>query len=504
MEKEMPTAVRECSIKHLDRLFIAGEWVRPDLDRDISVITPSTEELYVSVAEAQAGDVNRAVAAARDAFDRGPWPRMSHAERAAYIAAAAEVLARRSGEASQLWTSEMGVLHKQALGMIGPLPQAMRYYSSLADSYPFIEAAPCQDPARKAFIVREAVGVAALIVPWNSPLHLIIYKMTPALLAGCTVIVKNSPEAPLDGYLMAEVMEEIGLPKGVFNMITAEREVSELLVRHPGVDKVSFTGSTAAGKKIASICGERIARCTLELGGKSAAIVLEDYDVSKVAQVIAGSTCFITNQVCSALSRIVIPRSRHSAMVDALSSAFGAIKIGDPFSESTELGPLAMSRQRDRVEQYIADGIKSGAQLATGGKRPTHLNRGYYIEPTVFGGVDPGSLIAQEEIFGPVVTIIPAKDETDALEIANGTIYGLNSAVFTNDLDRAYRFGRQLRAGTFGHNSFQTDFSSSFGGFKQSGIGREGGKEGLLPFLETKTMILEGTPDFTADLTQPL
>jgi aldehyde dehydrogenase (NAD+) len=438
--------------------------------------------------------MHRAVAAAREAFDRGPWPRMSHVERAGYLAAAADVLERRAPEASRMWTSEMGVLHAQAQAMVSPLPGQLRYYANLAETYPFLEEQQGQDPARKGFIVREPVGVAGLIIPWNSALHLIIYKMAPALLSGCTLIVKCSPESPLDGYLMAEVMAEVGLPKGVFNVVTAEREVSELLVRNHDVDKISFTGSTAAGKKIASICGERIARCTLELGGKSAAVVLEDYDVGKVAEVIAGSTCFITNQVCSALSRIIVPRHKHDAMVDALSSHFDAIRVGDPFAAETQMGPLAMSRQRDRVEGYIAKGIEQGAKLATGGTRPRDLNRGYFVEPTVFGNVDPSSIIAQEEIFGPVVTIIPAASEDDCIEIANATSYGLNSTVFTDDVERAYAVGRRLRAGTVGHNSFQTDFTIAFGGFKQSGIGREGGKEGLLPFLETKTMILDEKP----------
>jgi aldehyde dehydrogenase (NAD+) len=487
-------------VEYPDRFFIGGSWVQPSSESQISVTTPSTEELYLKVAEARAADVNRAVAAAREAFDRGPWPRMSPAERAAYLCAAADVLERRASEASRIWTTEMGIVLTQAQSMVSALPGALRFYAGLADTYRFVESARGQDAARKAFIVREPVGVAALIVPWNSALHLIIYKMAPALLAGCTVIVKNSPESPVDGYVMAEIMEEVGLPKGVFNMITADREVSELLVRHEGVDKVSFTGSTLAGKRIASICGERIARCTLELGGKSAAVVLDDYDISKVAATIAGSTCFITNQVCSALSRIVIPRQRHDDMVDALSSAFDGIRVGDPFAAGIQMGPLAMSRQRDRVESYIAKGIEEGAVLATGGKRPGHLTRGYYIEPTVFGRADPGAVISQEEIFGPVVTVIPADSEEQAIEIANGTAYGLNSAVFTNDLDRAYRVGRRLRAGTVGHNSFQTDFAVSFGGFKQSGIGREGGTEGLVPYLEAKTLILESTPDFATNL----
>jgi acyl-CoA reductase-like NAD-dependent aldehyde dehydrogenase len=281
------TAVQAGPVKHPDRFFIGGEWVRPSSDSVLKVITPSTEEIYLTVPEAQATDVNRAVAAARQAFDRGPWPRMSHAERANYLKAAADVLQRRAAEACRIWTSEMGITLQHAQAFSAGLPNALRFYAGLADTFPFIEARQGQDATRKGFIVREPVGVAALILPWNSPLFQIIYKSAPALLAGCTVIVKNAPETPVVGYLVAEIMEEIGLPKGVFNVITADRAVSELLVRHEGVDKVSFTGSTAAGKKIASICGERIARCTLELGGKSAGVVLDDYEVGVVADAIA-------------------------------------------------------------------------------------------------------------------------------------------------------------------------------------------------------------------------
>lgn len=485
-------------VKHPDRFFIGGVWANPSSASRISVISPTTEDLFLQVAEAQAEDVDRAVAAARKAFDQGPWPRMSPVERAKYLRAAGEILARRAPEASRIWAGQMGVLLTHAEPMVAALPGAYEYYAGLADTFPFIESHQGKDVDRKAFIFREPTGVAALIVPWNSAIHQIVYKSAPALLAGCTVILKSSPESPLDGYLISEIMEEIGLPPGVFNMITADREVSELLVRHPGVDKVSFTGSTAAGKKIASICGERIARCTLELGGKSAAVVLDDYDIGSVAETIAASSCFITNQVCSALSRVVVSRTRHGQMVDALCAAFQKIRVGDPFARDTDMGPLAMSRQRDRVEAYIAKGVADGARLATGGGRPRNLNRGFYIEPTVFGGVDPNSALGQEEIFGPVVTVIPADSEEQAVEIANGTVYGLNASVFTNDVDRALKVAQSLRAGTVGHNSFQTDFQVGFGGYKESGIGREGGEDGLRPYLEAKTVILDSVPSVLA------
>jgi acyl-CoA reductase-like NAD-dependent aldehyde dehydrogenase len=255
---------------------------------------------------------------------------------------------------------------------------------------------------------------------------------------------------------------------------------------------VTFTGSTAAGRRIASICGERIARCTLELGGKSAAVIMDDYDVATAAAKIAPGAVYLTGQVCASLTRIIVTRKRHDALVEALSDAFSKVVVGDPFDAKTQMGPLAMRRQRDRVESYIAKGKAEGATLAAGGSRPAHLNRGFFIEPTVFGNVDNNATIAREEIFGPVLSVIPVDNEEAAIRTANDSIFGLNSSVFTNDIDRAYKVARQLRAGTVGHNGFKIDFNVAFGGFKQSGIGREGGREGLHPFLETKTLLLEG------------
>lgn len=481
-------------IKHPDLFFIDGKWTKPSSASKIDVINSATEELFASVAEAQEADINRAVAAARKAFDHGPWPRMTHAERAVYLKAIADELDKRVEEGALIWTTESGLLHSVAKDRAAALSGTYKYYAGLADTYPFQERHKPRAGGNVGLLVREPVGVVAAIIPWNGPPGLIAHKCAPALLAGCTIIVKASPEAPGAAYIIAEICEKIGLPPGVLNILTAEREVSELLVRHPGVDKVTFTGSTAAGRRIASICGERIARCTLELGGKSAAVILDDYDVGAAAKTIAGRATYLTGQVCSSLTRIVVSRKRHDALVEALSAAFQNVKVGDPFDPSCQMGPLAMSRQRDRVEGYIEKGKAEGATLATGGGRPAHLNRGFFIEPTVFGNVDNHSTIAREEIFGPVLSVIPAESETNAVEIANDTIYGLNASVFTNDVERAYATARQLRSGTVGHNSFRTDFSIAFGGFKQSGIGREGGTEGLLPFLETKTVILDDMP----------
>jgi aldehyde dehydrogenase (NAD+) len=481
-------------IRHDDRFFIGGSWVEPSSSDVINVIDSATEELYFSVPEAKESDMARAVDAAREAFDRGPWPKMSHTQRAEYLRAIGEGLRGKADEVGQLWPRESGALHIIAQHTAPGMAGVFDFYAGLAETYPFEERATPSMGGEYGLLVREPVGVVGAIIPWNAPIGLISYKIAPALLAGCTIVLKSSPEAPGDAYLFAEIAEDIGLPPGVLNVVTADREVSELLVRNPGVDKITFTGSTAAGRRIASLCGERIARCTLELGGKSAAVVLDDMDLEAAAGAISGAECFLSGQVCSSLTRIIVSRARHDELVEALAGTFSQVKVGDPFDASTQMGPLAMERGRDRVEGYIAKGVAEGATLATGGGRPKDLARGYYIEPTVFGNVDNHSTIAQEEIFGPVLSVIPADNEEHAVTLANDTIYGLNASVFTNDVDRAREVAGQLRSGTVGHNAFRTDFGMAFGGFKQSGIGREGGTEGLLPFLETKTVILNGEP----------
>ena len=481
-------------LRHSDRFFIGGEWVQPSSGAMIDVTDSATEQFFFSVAEAKDADISRAVAAARQAFDEGPWPRMSHGERAAHLRGIAAGMRERADDLGQISPRESGVLHALARDLGTTCADTFEYYAGLADTFPFEE--PARPTAGGAFglIVREPVGVVGAIIPWNAPMVLISYKIAPALLAGCTVVLKSSPEAPGEGYLVAEAAEAAGLPPGVLNVVTADRAVSELLVRDPRVDKITFTGSTAAGRRIASLCGERIARCTLELGGKSAAVILEDIDITTAARTLASAECLLSGQVCASLTRVVVTRRRHDELVEALADTFSQVLVGDPFDEQTQMGPLVASRQRDRVEAYIAKGVADGATLVTGGGRPKGLARGWYIEPTVFANVDNSSTIAQEEIFGPVLTVIPAEDEQDAIAIANDTIYGLNASVFTDDVEKARAVARQLRSGTVAHNAFRTDFGVAFGGFKQSGIGREGGREGLLPFLETKTVILEGRP----------
>src|SRR5580692_7125106 len=478
-------------ISHTDRFYIGGQWVEPSSDAKIKVIDSDTEQVYFTVPEAQAADISRAVGAAREAFDSGPWPWLTHEQRAEYLRAIGAELSRRGADLGEIWPRESGVLHAIArYGGIGA-EQTFNAFAALASTFPFEEPAK-PSAGQFGLLVREPVGVVGAIIPWNAPIGLISNKVAPALLAGCTVILKNSPEAPGEGYLLAEAAEAVGLPAGVINVVTADREVSELLVRDPRVDKITFTGSTAAGRRIASICGERIARCTLELGGKSAAVILDDADIETTARTLSRAECFLSGQVCSSLTRIVVPQARHNELLEALAATFSQVRVGDPFNAQSQMGPLAAERQRDRVEGYIAKGVADGATLATGGGRPKDLDRGWYVEPTVFGNVDNSSVIAQEEIFGPVLSVIPAADEDDAVRIANDTIYGLNASVFTNDVNRARQVGGQMRTGAIGHNGFKSDFDMGHGGFKQSGIGREGGIDGLLPFLESKAMLLDG------------
>jgi aldehyde dehydrogenase (NAD+) len=337
-------------------------------------------------------------------------------------------------------------------------------------------------------VVKEPVGVVAAITPWNAPLVLLCYKVAPALAAGCTVVSKPSPETPLDAHVLAECIESAGLPAGVFNVVPAGREIGDYLVRHPRIDKVSFTGSSAAGRHIAEVCAGRLARTSFELGGKSAAIVLEDADIGKMLQSLVPFSMPITGQVCFSLTRVLVPQSRAREVLDAYVTAVRGMKVGDPFEAETQMGPLAMERQLKRVQGYIAKGRDEGARLVTGGGRPRGLDRGYFVEPTVFADVDSRMTIAQEEIFGPVVSFIRYDGLDEAVRKANDTIYGLHGAVYTADAEQGYEVARRVRSGSVTVNGLIVDPKMPFGGFKQSGIGREGGIEGLDPYFETKTI----------------
>jgi acyl-CoA reductase-like NAD-dependent aldehyde dehydrogenase len=436
--------------------------------------------------------MDAAVAAARHAFDASEWPHLPPAKRADYIKRLAEGLRKREPEMAKAWTAQIGGLAGFAPILTGNGTANLDHAVALAEKFEFEKRAKTE-LAAFAVIRREPVGVVAAIAPWNSPYGIMTGKIAPALLAGCTVVMKPSPETPLETYIIAEVADEIGIPPGVINMVCADREASDHLVCNPGVDKVSFTGSTLAGKRIASVCGERIARCTLELGGKSAAVILDDFGTEEAAKLLAGTITVLSGQVCAMLSRAIVPRKRHDELAEAIAGEMAKVKIGHSGDPETRMGPLAMERQLHRVEDYIEKG-KASADLICGGGRPADLNRGYFMEPTLFANVDNGSVIAQEEIFGPVLSLIPCEDSEDAIRIANETNYGLNGSVLTHDADAAFDVAKRVRAGGVAQNGMKADFNLPFGGFKQSGIGREGGPDGLMSYLETKTVLLDGVP----------
>jgi aldehyde dehydrogenase (NAD+) len=472
-----------------ETFFIGGEWVEPAGTGTLPVISPATEEVIATVPDATVADVDRAVSAARDAFDRGPWPRMTPAERADVMAAMSLALQARSEEIARTITEEMGSpisfsIFAQALATT----MVLDYYVGLARDYPFEERRA--GAISSSLIRREAVGVVGAIVPWNIPLLCAMAKVAPALASGSTVVLKPAPETPLNAYLLAEAAMTAGLPPGVINIVQTGREVGERIVNHPGVDKISFTGSTLAGQRIASLCGQQMKRCTLELGGKSAAIILDDADLSAVIPQLMPAALLNNGEACIAQTRILAPQARYGEVVDALVAGIDAQRVGDPLDPETTIGPLFAQRHRERVERYIATGNEEGAKLVVGGGRPSGFDKGWYVEPTLFADVDNTMTIAQEEIFGPVLAAITYDDVDDAIAIANDSNYGLSGSVWTSDLQAGLDVARRVRTGTFGINGLMSDFGSPAGGFKQSGIGRELGPEGLEAYLELKTIVL--------------
>ncbi|HET6772952.1 MAG TPA: aldehyde dehydrogenase [Acidimicrobiales bacterium] len=474
-----------------DTLYVGGEWVAPAGTSTIHVISPTTEQVIARVPEAAEGDVDRAVEAAKAAL-AGPYPQLGPDERADCIVKLSQAIQARSQELADVITAEMGSPSSWALmGQVFSSSMVLDGWADLTRTFPFEELRP--GALGPVLVRKEPVGVAAGIIPWNVPLFIVALKLGAALAAGSPMILKPSPETPLDGYILGEILDEIELPKGMVSILPAGREVGEYLVRHPGVDKVGFTGSTAAGRKVGAICGEMLKRCTLELGGKSAAIILDDADLASTMPLLMGTALMNNGEACIAQTRILASRARYDEVVDALADAVKATTVGDPTDPSVAVGPLVAERQRDRVLGYIDKGRAEGAKLAVGGGRPAGLDRGWFVEPTLFVDVDNGMTIAQEEIFGPVLAVLPYDDPDDAVRIANDSDYGLSGSVWTSDVEAGIDVARRVRTGTYGINQFGTlDMRNPFGGFKSSGVGRELGPEGLSAYLETKSIVLPG------------
>jgi betaine-aldehyde dehydrogenase len=443
------------------------------------------------VPDSTEADVDKAVALARDAFDNGPWPRMTPAARGEILTTVSQAIQADMQAFAELITTEMGSpVSWGTMAQVFAPTMILDYYAGLASTFQFDEVR--QGLMGEVLVAKEPVGVVGAIAPWNVPMFIAAAKLGPALVAGCTVVFKPAPETPLDAFRLAEVFEQAGLPKGVLSVLPAGREVGEHLVRHPGINKVSFTGSTIAGKKIGGICGEQLKRFSLELGGKSAAVLLDDVDLAQALPMLLPNALMNNGEACIAQTRILAPRDRYQEVVDALVESVSAMKVGDPLDPAVEVGPLVAERQRDRVEGYIKLGQEEGAKVAVGGGRPDGIGKGWFVEPTVFVDVDNSMRIAQEEIFGPVLAVIPYDGGDDeAMAIANDSNYGLCGSVWTNDPERGLKVARGVRTGTYMLNSpIPIDFSTPFGGYKESGMGREFGPDGLELFLEKKSINL--------------
>ncbi|MBS1787417.1 MAG: aldehyde dehydrogenase family protein [Acidobacteria bacterium] len=468
-----------------DKLFINGQWVKPAGTGTIDVINSTTEEVMGQIPEGAVEDVNAAVAAAKSAFES--WSTTTTEERRRYLQLIADKLASKKDEIAALIAAEVGMPLPLATAVQAGMPaMVMGSYAELLGSFQF------EETIGKALVVKEPVGVVGCITPWNFPLHQVICKVAPALAAGCTVVLKPSEVAPLTAFVLAEIIADIGLPAGVFNLVTGYGPVvGEAIAAHQDVDMVSFTGSTRAGKRVSELASQTVKKVSLELGGKSANVILDDADFDKAVKSGVGACYFNSGQTCSALTRMLVPRSRYDEAVSIAKKTAEGFTVGDPLGGAAKLGPLVSATQRERVINYIKKGMEEGATLVTGGAdMPEGLTKGYFVRPTVFADVNNKMTIAQEEIFGPVLSIIPYEDEDDAVRIANDTVYGLAGGVWSGDPERAKRVARRLRTGQVEINGGKFNPLVPFGGYKQSGNGRELGKYGLEEFLEVKAMLM--------------
>jgi acyl-CoA reductase-like NAD-dependent aldehyde dehydrogenase len=466
-----------------DRLYIGGEWVVPRGTGAIDVVEAATEEVMGRVPQALAADADAAVAAARAAFDG--WAATPVQARAAWLRRLQEGLVARTTEIGTLIAREVGMPVSMAVLIQAGVPAVvMGSYVEILEAFPF------EEEAGGSLVVREPVGVVAAITPWNYPLYQLVCKVAPALAAGCTVVAKPSEVAPLAAFVLADVAHEVGLPAGVLNVVSGYGpELGAVLAAHPEVDMVSFTGSTAAGRRVAALAAATVKRVTLELGGKSPALVLDDADLHEAVRATVSQSWLNSGQTCVAWTRLLVPRALQAEAVEVARAVAREFTVGDPLAGETRLGPLASRSQQERVQGYIRRGVEEGATLVVGGPEPPEgLDKGYYVRPTIFADVRPDMVIAQEEIFGPVLSVIPYDDEDEAVGIANATIYGLHGAVFSRDRQRALAVARRLRAGQVDVGGGAYNHLAPIGGYKQSGLGRELGRHGLEEYLEVKSL----------------
>ncbi len=474
-------------------LFV-GHWQRSAGGERVIVRNPATSEPVGSAVLATPADIDRAVATARSSFDSGVWHSRSPAERAEVLERAADILESQQDTLALLVTSELGCPLSYSQRVHVPTPiRVLRYYARHIREFEFEDLR--DDGVHKSLVRRTPAGVVAAITPWNGPISNPMMKIAPGLAAGCSMVVKPPPETPLSAYTIADALSLAGLPDGVLSIAPADRAVGEHLVTHPLVDKVAFTGSTAAGKRVMALCADRIARLTLELGGKSAAIVLDDADIAALVPALLPMSFMLNGQACVAQSRVLVSAARHDDLLDALAEAFGRQRVGDPLDTATDIGPLVAERQRDRVEGYVRLGRSEGARLVVGGERPhfgSRLDRGWFVSPTLFSDVTNSMRVAREEIFGPVVSVITYGPEDEAVAIANDSPYGLSGSVWSDDEQRAIAVAQRLRTGMVSINGRTQAFGSPLGGFKQSGMGRELGPEGFDAYLEVQSIAVAG------------
>ncbi|MEU7575121.1 aldehyde dehydrogenase family protein [Micromonospora sp. NPDC049240] len=463
-------------------IYLDGAWVAPSSGHTIAVHNPATEELLARVPAGTAADVDRAVAAARAAFPR--WAATTSAQRSATLDRLHAALASRAAIAAETVVLELGTPLRVATRVQVGLPlTVLRSYVELA------ARPPAEETVGNSLVVREPVGVVGAITPWNYPLHQVMAKVAPALAAGCTVVLKPSELTPLTAYLLFDAIHEAGFPPGVVNLVPGTGvEVGEAIAAHPDVDMVSFTGSTATGRRISHLAADRIARVALELGGKSANVILDDADLATAVRVGVGNAFLNSGQTCTAWTRMLVHRDRYDEALSLVAKAADSYRTGDPFAPDTRLGPLVSAAQRDRVTGHVSRALTDGGRLIAGGPDAVLPERGWFVAPTVLADVDPGSALAQEEVFGPVLAVIPVDDEEAAVAVANNSRYGLAGAVWSADEERAVRVARRIRTGAVDINGAPFNPLAPFGGYKQSGLGRELSRYGLDEFLQTKAI----------------